>query len=258
MQILAVDLGTDTLPALALGRERAEPGLMDRPPRRRDEKVIQRSMLARAWGFLGLVSACLVMGGFLLTLTLGGWHPGDPTGPGTALHLTYRQATTVTWLGIVACQIGTAFAARTERASLRSIGVLSNRQLLVGIGFSLAFAATIVYLPLLHHVFGTAALSPAQLAFVAPFPFVVWGADELRRALVRRRPAAAAKPAGTTAAPAHTPVTASAHHPVAVLLARHGWSAHRLHHALGVSEEAAKDIVSHARQVAAEHGRRPP
>ncbi|WP_286158525.1 cation-transporting P-type ATPase [Streptomyces sp. CB03911] len=258
MQILAVDLGTDTLPALALGRERAEPGLMDRPPRPRGEKVIQRSMLARAWGFLGLLSALLVMGGFLLTLAGGGWHPGDPTGPGSALHLTYQQATTVTWLGIVACQIGTAFAARTERASLRSVGVMSNRQLLVGIGFSLAFAATIVYVPLLHHVFGTAALSPAQLAIVTPFPFVVWGADELRRALVRRRPAASAKPAGTTTAPAPTPITVSAHHPVAVLLARHGWSAQRLHHALGVTEHAAEEIVSHARQVAAEHGRRPP
>ncbi|MFD7982208.1 cation-translocating P-type ATPase [Kitasatospora indigofera] len=259
MQILAVDLGTDTLPALALGRERPEPGLMDRPPRPPGEKVIQPSMLARAWGLLGLVSALLVMGGFLLTLALGGWHPGDPTGPGTALHLTYQQATTVTWLGIVACQIGTAFAARTERASLRSVGVLSNRQLLVGIGFSLAFAATVVYVPLLHHVFGTAALSPAQLAVVAPFPFVVWGADELRRALVRRRPAAPAEPAGMApAAPAHAPVAVSAHHPVAVLLARHGWSAHRLHHVLGVTEHAAEEIVSHARQVAAEHGRRPP
>ncbi|PBC75858.1 calcium-translocating P-type ATPase [Streptomyces sp. TLI_235] len=260
MQILAVDLGTDTLPALALGRERAEPGLMDRPPRPRGEKVIQRSMLARAWGFLGLISACLVMSGFLLTLTLGGWHPGDPTGPGTALHLTYQQATTVTWLGIVSCQIGTAFAARTERASLRSIGVLSNRQLLIGIGFSLAFAAAIVYLPPLHHVFGTAALGPAQLAIVAPFPFVVWGADELRRALVRRRLPAAAPVTPVRFAPA-TPqpsVEASGHHPVAVLLARHGWSAHRLTHALGISEHAAEEIVAHARRVAAEHGRRTP
>ena len=258
MQILAVDLGTDTLPALALGRERAEPGLMDRPPRPRSEKVIQRSMLARAWGFLGLISACLVMGGFLLTLTLGGWHPGDPTGAGSTLHPVYQQATTVTWLGIVTCQIGTAFAARTERASLRSVGVLGNRQLLVGIGFSLAFAAAIVYLPPLHHVFGTAALGPAQLATVAPFPFVVWGADELRRALVRRRTTVPAAPRRFVPAPVGPSAEASGHHPVAVLLARHGWSAHRLTHALGIDEHTAAEIVDHARRVAAEHGRRTP
>jgi magnesium-transporting ATPase (P-type) len=187
MQILAIDLGTDTLPALALGREQAEPGLMDRPPRPRGERVIRPAMLARAWGFLGLISAALVMGGFFLTLTRGGWHPGAPVGTGTPLHEIYRQSTTVAWLGIVACQIGTAFAARTERASLRAIGVFSNPRLLGAIGFSLAFAAAIVYLPWLHGIFGTEPLSVSQLLTVAPFPFIVWGADELRRALLRSR-----------------------------------------------------------------------
>jgi calcium-translocating P-type ATPase len=255
MQILAIDLGTDTLPALALGRERAEPGLMDRPPRPSGERVIRPAMLARAWGFLGLISAALVMGGFFLTLTAGGWHPHDPVGPGTALHLTYQQATTVTWLGIVACQIGTAFAARTDRAPLRAIGVFSNPRLLGGIGFSLAFAAAIVYLPALHRLFGTAALSPTQLLTVAPFPVLVWGADELRRAIVRRRTAAPAAPATAPPAPP-APAEETGHHPLAVLLARHGWTAHRLTHALGVGEHAAAEIVAHAHRIAAEHGHR--
>jgi calcium-translocating P-type ATPase len=186
MQILAIDLGTDTLPALALSREPAEPGLMDRPPRPRSQGVISRGMLARTWGFLGLISAVLVMAGFFITLSRAGWHPGAPTGPGMPLHHGYRQATTVAWLGIVACQIGTAFAVRTEHASLRSVGVLSNRFLLGGIAFSLAFAALLIYLPAVQGIFGTAALAPAQLATVAPFPFIVWGADEMRRMLLRR------------------------------------------------------------------------
>ncbi len=190
MQILAIDLGTDTLPALALSREPAEPGVMDRPPRPRGQGVISRGMLARAWGFLGLISATLVMTGFFLTLRHAGWHPAAATGPGTPLHHAYQQATTVAWLGIVACQIGTAVAVRTDHASLRSVGLLSNPVLLGGIAFSLAFAALLVYMPALHAIFGTAALSPAQLATVAPFPFIVWGADELRRLLVRRYRAA--------------------------------------------------------------------
>src|SRR6185437_6125445 len=146
-------------------------------------------LLARAWGFLGVISAALVMGGFFLTLDRAGWHPGARTGPGSPLSHAYQQATTVAWLGIVACQIGTAFAVRTDHASLRSIGVLSNRFLLGGIAFSLAFAALLIYAPPLHGFFGTAALSPAQLATVAPYPFIVWGADELRRLLIRRRKA---------------------------------------------------------------------
>ena len=187
LQILAIDLGTDTLPALALSREPAEPGLMDRPPRTRGQGVISARMLARAWGFLGVISAALVMAGFLVTLLLAGWHPGAATGAGSALHHAYRQATTVSWLGIVACQIGTAFAVRTEHASLRSVGVLTNRPLLGAIAVALAFAALLIYLPALHALFGTEALAPSQLALVAPFPFIVWGADEIRRWLRRRR-----------------------------------------------------------------------
>ena len=186
MQILAIDLGTDTVPALALSREPAEPGLMDRPPRKRSQSVIDRALLFRAWLFLGVISASLVMAGFFLTLSRAGWHPGDAVGSGTALHHGYQQATTVAWLGIVACQIGAAFAARTGHASLRSVGFFSNKLLLLGIAVALGFAAVIVYTPPAHSVFGTAALNPAQLATVAPFPFLVWGADEVRRAVRRR------------------------------------------------------------------------
>jgi len=207
MELLAIDLGTDTLPALALSREPAEPGLMDRPPRPRTEGVISRRMLLRAWGFLGVISAALVMGGFFLTLTRAGWHPGVATGARTALNHAYHQATTVAWLGIVACQIGTAFAVRTDHASLRSVGVFSNRFLLGGIAFSLAFAALLIYAPPLHGFFGTAALGPAQLVTVAPFPLVVWGADELRRLLARKRRAHERPPAPV--APGRPDVTQS-------------------------------------------------
>jgi calcium-translocating P-type ATPase len=205
LQILAIDLGTDILPALALSREPAEPGLMDRPPRPPKQGIIRGSMLLRAWAFLGAISAVLVMGGFLLVLHRAGWHPGAPTGVGSPLHHAYQQATTVAWLGIVACQIGTAFAARTDHASLRAIGVFSNPALLVGIAAEIVFALTLVYTPFLHPLFGTAALSPGQLLLVVPFPFIVWGADELRR-LWRRRGAPLPEPrhkgdppAGTTA-----------------------------------------------------------
>ncbi|MEU3492044.1 cation-translocating P-type ATPase [Kitasatospora cineracea] len=254
MQILAVDLGTDTLPALALGRERAEPGLMERRPRSRGEHIIRPAMLARAWGFLGLISALLVLAGYFLTLTRGGWHPGAPTGPGTPLHLAYQRATTVTWLGIVACQIGAAFAARTDRAPLRAVGVFGNPRLLGGIAFSLVFAAAIVYLPWLHPVFGTAALTPAQLATVAPFPLVVWGADELRRAALRRRAPAPAPVPPTPPASAPAPAADEDHHAVAVLLARHGWPADRLARALGIGEQAAARSVARARRIAAGPG----
>jgi magnesium-transporting ATPase (P-type) len=192
LQLLAFDVGTETLPALALGREPAEPGLMRRPPRPRSEGVIQPPMLLRAWLFLGAISAALAMAGFFYVLLRAGWDLGDPTRSGQHLHHAYQQATTMTFLGMVAGQIGTAFAARTEHASLRSVGVFSNPLLLWGIAFELVLAAMIIYLPPIQSLLGTAALSPDALLFVLPFPFIVWGADELRRYLLRRRGAVAA------------------------------------------------------------------
>ncbi len=187
LQILAIDLGTETLPALALGREPAEPGIMRRPPRPRDQGIINGHMLTRAWLSLGMLEAALVTAAFFGVLISAGWTPGDMTGPGSPLHEDYLAATTMTFAGITACQVGTAFAARTSRASLWQIGPFSNPLLLWGIAFELVFAALIIYVPVFQDIFETAALGPVELLLLASFPFLVWGSDEARRAVVRRR-----------------------------------------------------------------------
>ena len=187
--ILCIDLGTETLPALALGREPAEPGLMHRRPRPAHERLVTKQMLFRAWGLLGVSSAVLTMTAFFSTLARAGWSPGDPVGTGSPLHHAYLQATTATFAAIVACQVGTAFASRTEHASLRSVGLATNRLLLAGIAFELAFAAAVVYLPALNDVLATAPLPPDVLLVIAPMPVLVWGVDELYRASRRRRSA---------------------------------------------------------------------
>jgi magnesium-transporting ATPase (P-type) len=187
LQILAIDLGTETLPALALGREPAEPGLMTRRPRPRTEGVITKRLLWRAWGVMGAVSTVLVLVAFFAVLWHAGWQPGAPVGPGSVLHHAYLQATTATFVGIVVCQLGTAFAARTEHASLRSVGLTTNRLLLAGCVFEVAFTAALVYLPSLQKIFGTAALPWWVLLLMAPFPVIVWGVDELLRWRLRHK-----------------------------------------------------------------------
>ncbi len=186
LQILAIDIFTETLPALALGREPAEPGTMSRSPRPRSERIIRRDLLLRAWLLLGGVSAVLVMLGFFWVLHDGGWVPGADVAAGSALHHTYLQATTMTFLGIVACQVGTAFAARTERASLWQVGVFSNRLLLGGIAFELVFAAAVVLVPGVDAALGMALPPPRQLALLPFFAVLVWGVDEAVRAVRRR------------------------------------------------------------------------
>jgi calcium-translocating P-type ATPase len=185
LQILAIDLGTETLPALALGREAAEPGIMEQPPRRRTSGVIDRAMLVRAWLVTGSVSALLTMGAFFFVLLHAGWRPGDETGSGSPLHQAYLEATTITFLGIVLCQVGTAFAARVERGSMRSVGLWSNRLLLWGVLFELVFAAALAYASPLQAVFGTATPPTAAVAVLLSFPFVVWAVDDFWRRQAR-------------------------------------------------------------------------
>ena len=185
--ILAFDVGTETLPALALGREAAEPGLMSKPPRLPTEGVIRGGMLVRAWLFLGLISAALAAGAFLLFLTNHGWVIGAKTGAGSPLHHVVEEGQSLTLASMVMCQIGTAFAARTDRVSLRSIGIFSNRLLLAGIAFEVVLTAAIIYFAPLQELLGTADVPAAWLALTLPFPVIVWGADELRRWILRHR-----------------------------------------------------------------------
>jgi magnesium-transporting ATPase (P-type) len=184
---LAFDVGSETLPALSLSRDPAEPDIMQRPPRPRDEGVIRVPMLLRAWLFLGMMVAGLAAVGYFYVLVKAGWRPGVSVDAGTPFYHAYRQATTMTFLGMITGQIGTAFAVRTQRASLWSVGVFSNRYLLGGVAAEIALAAAFVYVPVAQSVLETEAPAPTDLLVLLPFPFIVWGTDELRKYLLRRR-----------------------------------------------------------------------
>jgi calcium-translocating P-type ATPase len=187
LQLLAFDVGSETLPALSLSREPAEPGIMARPPRPRNEGVIRGPMLARAWLFLGAIVAALSMAGFFYVLLGAGWHLGAPVGVGAPIHRAYQQATTMTFLGMIAGQIGTVFAVRTQRASLRSVGVFTNRYLLAGVAAEILLAAVFVYAPPAQALLGTAPLPFSDLLLLPAYPVIVWGADEFMRYVLRKR-----------------------------------------------------------------------
>ncbi len=201
MQILAFDVGTETLPSLALARDPAEAGSMERPPRPPGESVIRKAMLLRAWLFLGLIISALSLGGFFYVLAKAGWHSGAPVSSGHPLHHAYLQATTMFFAGMIAGQIGTAFAVRTQSGSLRANGFFGNPYLLYAILAELALAAVFIYAPPLQSLLGTAALPARDLVVLLPYPFVVWGADALRRTLLERR--RDARPTGAPEPAAH-------------------------------------------------------
>jgi P-type Ca2+ transporter type 2C len=188
MQVLAIDLGTDQLPAIALGTERAEPGTMARPPRPRSEHLLNRAVARRVFGRIGPLEGLAAMASFLFAYWLAGWRPWEAL---TDTGVLYREATTMTMAGIVMAQVGAGLAWRTNRLSLRAIGLWSNRLLLVGIGFEVAMIALLAYTPGLDDIFHTSDLSVWHWLFLLVWPPLVLGADEARKAVTRRRRSAA-------------------------------------------------------------------
>ena len=184
MQVLAVDLGTDLLPAIALGTERAEPGIMGRPPRPRSERLLNRRVLGRVYGFVGLLVGVAGLVTFLSAYWLAGWRPWEPLADEGAL---YVQATAATYAGIVMGQVGAGMAFRTSRESVFEVGLLSNRFLLVGIAFEIALLLVLLYVPPLQRAFHMLPLDGRTWLLLALWPVMVLGAEEARKAVLRRR-----------------------------------------------------------------------
>lgn len=194
VQILAVDLGTDMLPALALGSERPTPGIMRRPPRKRTEHLLSVGLLARSYLFLGPIEAAACLFGFFWVLNSGGWEWGSALGAADPLYL---QATTACLTAIIITQVANVFACRSFRESLFSIGVFTNRLVFLGIAAELLLQLFIVYHPWGQAVFGTAALPLRAWLVLLPFAPALIAAEELRKVFVRKRgPAAALRDRG--------------------------------------------------------------
>ncbi len=183
VQILGVDLGTDLLPALGLGAEGPDAQTMDRPPRSRDERLLSFPLLARAYLFLGPIEAAAAVGGGLWYLAASGWEWGIGLPQGSLL---YRQATTVAFGAIVLCQVANVFACRSPRASSFSLGLFTNRLLLWGVAVELLILGLIVYHPVGHRVFGTAAFDGRFWWLLLLFSALLLLAEETRKGLVRR------------------------------------------------------------------------
>ncbi len=183
MQVLAIDLVTDLLPALALGTEPPEPGVMKRAPRPRSQRLLTLRVLGRVYGFVGLLVAVAGLASFFAIYLAAGWRPGDAL---TASGELYEQATAMTLAGIVAGQIGAAFAFRTNRDSVISVGLLSNRLLLAGVATEIIALIAFVTVPPLQEIFHTAALPLWAWLLLLAWPPLVLGAEELRKLAFRR------------------------------------------------------------------------
>jgi P-type Ca2+ transporter type 2C len=185
MHILAIDLGTDLVPALALGREPPEPGVMERPPRRLQEHLVNRALLARAYLWLGPVQALAAMSAFYFHFWNNGywgmWTGLPASGP------LYASATAMALAAVVVTQIGNLFAHRSETVPLWRFGWKSNPLIWGGIITELALLAAVIYLPPFQRIFATAPFPLANWLFLLAWLPALPLMDEARKALLGLR-----------------------------------------------------------------------
>jgi sodium/potassium-transporting ATPase subunit alpha len=181
IQILAVDLGTDLMPALGLGAEPPQPQVMRRPPRSHKERLLTWALVSRAYLFLGLIEGAAAMAAFFFVLHRGGWQ-GQELARNDPLYL---QATTACLSAIIVMQVVNVFLCRSSSNSLFKLSPFSNRLIVVGVIVEIALILLIDYTPAGNAVFGTAPIPLAVWFFVLPFAMGMPVLEELRKWIMR-------------------------------------------------------------------------
>jgi len=182
IQILAVDLGTDMLPALALGAEKPDKSVMHRPPRARNERLLSWGLVARAYLFLGILEAVAAMAVFFFVLNAAGWQYGTTLDNS---NLLYLQATSACLATIVVMQMMNVFLCRHPFKSSFSLGLTSNPYILMGLLAELAVILFIIYTAAGNWLFGTAPIGVEVWLLGIGFAGLMLALEEARKYKLR-------------------------------------------------------------------------
>jgi P-type Ca2+ transporter type 2C len=186
MQVLSIDLGTDIMPALALGAEPPEPGVMDKPPRSLKEHVITPSLLLRAYIWLGSIQSLATMAAFYFVYWTNGYWGKWMDLPSSGN--LYKAATAMALSAVVMTQIGNLFAQRSERTSIFRLSLFHKKLLWIGIGTELLLVLLIDYVPFFQKIMGTAGFPLKNWWFLFAWTPALLLVDEFRKLLVWKFP----------------------------------------------------------------------
>ena len=179
LQVLALDIGTDVLPALALGAEPPARHVLERPPAR--GHLIDRRLFARAFAILGPVEATISLAAFVVSLLAAGWRFGQPFPTGPVMW----SASGAAFTAIVFGQVANAFACRSSVRFAWQIPLRDNRLLIGAVVAELAMLAAFLYIPPLAHLLGQSPPPPAGVLAAALAAPAVLAADTLHKRITR-------------------------------------------------------------------------
>jgi len=195
IQLLWLNLITDGAPALALAMEKGDPDVMRQPPRPKDEPIVNASMR------LGIIIQTITQTGAVLTAFALGlmWHleagASVPAGVNSFLFIfqhnwagvDVESAQTMAFVTLSLCELFRAYTVRSERASVFTIGVFSNKFMQYAVGLSIFLLLIVVNVPFLRPVFNTHPLLPVEWTVVVGLALIPAVSEEVTKWALRRR-----------------------------------------------------------------------
>jgi Ca2+-transporting ATPase len=173
LQILWVNLTTDGLPALALGVDPPDPGLMARPPRRQAEAVFSRQVIV----LIGVIAVWIS----LVLLPLFGYYlAANPDGEPTP-EAVLVKAQTIVFAGLILFELFNAYNCRSERFSVFRVGVFRNRWLNPAVVISAVLMVVVIQVPALDELFHTSILTGRDWLIVVPLALTIIPVVELTK-----------------------------------------------------------------------------
>ena len=185
IQLLWLNLITDSFPALALGREKGEPGIMKLPPRSKNEPIINKDMMRhiamQSVGLFVSVAAAFIIAlmsmnngssffysGIIADAAVKGVHPID-------------IARTVAFATLICAELFRAFAARSERISVFKLGLFSNKMMNIAVGLSLVMLIAVIYIPGVNSIFNNVAINPLAWLVILPLAVLPFAVSEISK-----------------------------------------------------------------------------
>lgn len=191
IQLLWLNLLTDGAPALALAMEKGDPDIMERKPRPTNEPIINKSMGS------GIVIQTITQTGAVLSAFCLGllWHLQQnlPAGSNAILYLLkynwrgvdVQTAETMAFVTLSLCELFRAYTVRSERLSIFTIGVFSNRFMQYAVGFSIFLLLLVTSVPFLQPIFNTHFMNLTEWSIVVGLALIPAASEEIFKAYMR-------------------------------------------------------------------------
>ncbi|WP_312907731.1 calcium-transporting P-type ATPase, PMR1-type [Tissierella praeacuta] len=171
IQLLWLNLVTDSFPALALGVEKGDPDIMDTPPRNPNEPILTKNML------LGILLQSLAVG--VAALLAYRWGL-------TTYADSIDKARTIAFTSLITAELLRAYSSRSQKYTLFKIGFFTNSTLVYGTLFSFILLLGVLYIPFMQPIFHTFALGIKDWAAILEYAFIPLIIGEISKLFIKK------------------------------------------------------------------------